>query len=380
MSTPARHDTERHKCPLTLTCKVTSNPHPTNNGKPADLRVELSNSGSDYKTDKVTVAIPVGAGTDHLTNDPNSGELEETDVPPGWSVSPEENKTRYVVEPENGTFGTGQRVVFTVKGLKVNREYGTSYVPVIESSEGDPQPCSWAVAKGPQKFFFRGFEPRNIVVRAGMATDLVWSKSNRPPEGCTVSYRLHYDLEPEGVDVTDSQAHKVRPHHDTSYRLVATIDKNGTKTRPVLSTFVIVSHPDVITTNLTVERGVGWFGHRNQNTVDIVPESSAEKVSPPAPTDGLLMVSIDAEVGASSLPTVGVSLLPKTSEEPLHSTTIEAKEDQIDNGFMRAPRLVLPIPNGHRVRFRHDKSVTGVKPYRIRLDWQPIGIGSLAGA
>ncbi|MFH8787031.1 hypothetical protein [Streptomyces roseoverticillatus] len=363
-------------------------------GTQAALTLNVTAS-STQTVKEISVRLPVGAGADDLTSDPNSISTEVTRDATGTVhfTKDDDEETRYVAVATGGRDGIrvdeGQELRLTLKNIRVNKRTGIPNVTIVETARGgNPGEHKIPVSKFAAGFTLKDFRPSEYLIdlERDINVDLRWyiEKAGLTPL-CKLSWGTDDTLHEENVSA--KQAHKVSVWHDTAFNLTATLPGPGG--RPLahsLNTFVTVAEPRLTATELTVGHATRLFGRRHTevrgfglgasrsasfshgSSLTLVRETTFQATS-----DGLLTAQV-RNLTPGTATTLHIHLLGPDGGM-LHILKLTGTDQE------GRDRAVMPVPHGHRVTLmatgeRHDARKTLIN-YRLHAEWSPIGTGSL---
>lgn len=245
------------------------------------ITVVVSNpSGSKVYCQEIKLTLPVGAGSAHLTETPDtiSAFVYTNKATKAWKV--QNNNGVLTATPKAGAFieiTSSDSLVFYIYYIQVNKQIGTFSIDIAErtsenSSSVTTKPYTQSFSKFPHGFFFKDLavyketqEDGNTVLSPityldnsdnGEKIALAWHG------GSNATYTLFYSGQPDGVTLGENNSKNngkkrwwfyLEPIRDTTTFVLKASVKQGSETlEAYLSTTVVVKKPDIQANSLKV--------------------------------------------------------------------------------------------------------------------------------
>lgn len=247
------------------------------------ITVVVSNpSDSKVYCEEIKLTLPVGAGSAHLTETPDtiSAFVYTNKATKAWKV--QNNNGVLTATPKAGAFieiTSSDSLVFYIYYIQVNKQIGTFSIDIAErtsenSSSVTTKPYTQSFSKFPHGFFFKDLavyketqEDGNTVLSPityldnsdnGEKIALAWHG------GSNATYTLFYSgqPDPDGVTLGENNSKNngnkrwwfyLEPIRDTTtFVLKASVTQGGEKLEAYLSTTVVVKNPDIQAKSLEV--------------------------------------------------------------------------------------------------------------------------------
>ncbi|QLE75433.1 hypothetical protein FGW37_31045 [Streptomyces rectiverticillatus] len=366
-------------------------------GTSVNLALTIEAPADVSSIQEITVDLPVGEGTNDLTNEPGSI-VPQVIKDPTDTVTFTKARTprgRYVVATGERTrieLSKGMKLVLRLDSVRVNKKTGHPDIVITEKTNNGSRQHRIPLSKFAAGFVFKDFRPTRYLVDLKRDLDknaeLRWyiDKAGQRPD-----VRLTWANATGAIEsrpVSDDASASVAVIRDTAFQLAAKLPGPGG--RPLthtLNTFVTVAWPLLTATGLSVHHAARLFANRHDDVPGFeaytqrsatFSRSDSVKLADRrvfrAATDGFLTARVH-HLTPGTATAMRIELLPPDGDTGLHVLDLTGREAE-DHAH-----VMLPVPHRHRIalsatghRLDRKKTTLGC---RLNAEWRPIGTGAL---